>query len=114
MFQDSGSAGGPDGEYAVDSDVIVFLVTYIFLCTVVLLNVVIAVLLDEFIAFIAQEKQAVLRQHEAELEKMRVYGCLDPLTKTLIAFNDEPDLMNKIDTIYQRLDNDDSGGWVSV
>ena len=46
--------------------------------------VVVAVLLDEFISFIAREKEAAERLRAAELEKMRITGCLDPLTKTLV------------------------------
>ena len=65
---------------------------------------------DEFICFIASEKERLAREKEAELEKLRISGCLDPLTKTLIAFDDTEDLHLKIDGIYRRLDNDDSGG----
>ena len=34
----------------------------------------------------------------------------DPLTKSLISFDDDKDLNAKIDSIYQRLDDDMSGG----
>lgn len=34
------------------------------------------------------------------------------LTKTLVAFNDTEDFPNKMDEIYQRLDDDDSSGLV--
>jgi hypothetical protein len=72
--------------------------------------VVVAVLLDEFICFIAREKEEAERLRAAELEKMRITGCLDPLTKTLVTFDDAEDLRKKIDDIYRRLDDDDSGG----
>ena len=52
---------------------------------------------DEFICFIASEKERLAREKEAELEKLRITGCLDPLTKTLIAFDDTQDLHLKID-----------------
>ena len=41
---------------------------------------------------------------------MLVSGCLDPLTKELITFEDNDDLQQKIDTIYSKLDEDGSGG----
>jgi hypothetical protein len=50
--------------------------------------VVVAVLLDEFISFIAREKEEAERLRAAELEKMRITGCLDPLTKTLVTLRE--------------------------
>ena len=101
-----------DDESEVDLDVFLFFVSYVFIAPVVLLNVVVDVLLDEFIKFIAQEKEGERRLKEIENEKKRIVGCLDPLTKTLVTFEDTEDLMNKIDDIYLRLDEDDSGGLV--
>ena len=46
----------------------------------------------------------------AEIERRKVAGCLDPLTKDLITFTDEEDLAAKIDRLYDKLDEDDSGG----
>jgi hypothetical protein len=136
--QVTGKSGG------IAADVAIFFVSYIFLCSVIMLNVVVAVLLDEFVSYIAREKDRKYREHQAELEKvsrprppflflapllhpflhlsgslyrrkaetdkavsvvvvvyvqMRITGCLDPLTKTLIDFDDEQDLVNKIDSI---------------
>jgi voltage-gated sodium channel len=96
-------------ENKVDVDVFLFFVSYVFIAPVILLNVVVAVLLDEFIKFIAEEKEGERRLKEIENEKKRIVGCLDPLTKTLVTFEDTEDLMNKIDEIYLRLDEDDSG-----
>ena len=45
-----------------------------------------------------------------EREKRKVHGCLDPLTRSLVTFEDEEDLVNKIEDIYMKLDMDDSGG----
>ncbi len=47
--------------------------------------------------------------HE-ELDKRKVKGCLDPLTKELITFEDNDDLELKINAIYNKLDEDGSGG----
>ena len=98
-----------EAEY-IDIDVALFFVRYIFIAGIVLFNVVVAVLLDEFIKFIGFEKDREAAEREAELEKMRVTGCLDPLTKTLVLFEDENDLISRIHAIYNRLDVDDSGG----
>jgi hypothetical protein len=40
----------------------------------------------------------------------QVHGCLDPLTRSLVTFEDEEDLVSKIEEIYMKLDMDDSGG----
>ena len=69
----------------IDMDVALFFVSYIFIAGIVLFNVVVAVLLDEFIKFIGVEKDREAAEREAELEKMRVTGCLDPLTRTLFS-----------------------------
>ena len=63
--------------------------SYIFIAGIVLFNVVVAVLLGEFIKFIGFEKDREAAEREAELDKMRVTGCLDPSTRTLIACNGE-------------------------
>ena len=65
---------------------------------------------DEFITFIANEKRNVEIMREAERQQRRVTGCLDQLTQTLAAFDDEQDLIAKIDEVYHRLDVDNSGG----
>ena len=40
----------------------------------------------------------------------KITGVLDPLTDTLVNFEDETDLEANIDEIYRRLDADGSGG----
>ena len=40
----------------------------------------------------------------------KVQGTLDPITKELIAFDDDEDLQAKIDIMYNRLDVDHDGG----
>ena len=94
----------------IDLSVAIFFVSYIFIAGIVLFNVVVAVLLDEFIKFLSLEKDREAATREAELEKMRVTGCLDPLTKTLVLFEDQKELESMIHGIYHRLDTDDSGG----
>ena len=45
-----------------------------------------------------------------ELERRKATGCLDPLTKSLETFQDEEDLVAKINALYAKLDEDGSGG----
>jgi hypothetical protein len=94
----------------IDFDVSVFFVSYIFLAGIVLFNVVVAVLLDEFLKYIQIEKEAELKDREEALSKSQISGCLDELTKTLALFRDEEDLQYKINELYSSLDTDDSGG----
>lgn len=93
-----------------DHLVALFFITYLFIATIVLLNVVVAVLLDEFISAVTREKEEKERLMAIEERKKKVTGILDPLTKTLKNFEDESDLINKIDEMYARLDVDGSGG----
>jgi len=95
--------------HSIDLDVAMFFVSYIFIAGIVLFNVVVAVLLDEFIKFIGEEKAREEAARDAIRQKGRLSGCLDPLTKTLVLFEDEDDLRRKIHKIFIHLDNDDSG-----
>ena len=67
-------------------------------------------LLDEFINHVTREKANIARAEAIEAEKRKVKGCLDPLTKDLVTFEDDEDLARKIDDMYSRLDEDESGG----
>ena len=55
-------------------------------------------------------KEEADRKRHHEQQKRKVHGCLDPLTKDIITFEDEEDLEAKIRKIYRQLDEDDSGG----
>eukprot|EP00960_Hanusia_phi_P077848 768748-Hanusia_phi.AAC.3 len=83
-------------------------------CRLVLTNIVVAVLLDEFIAYVSREKEQIEskkeQEREAEWMEKKVTGVLDPLTHSLTHFNDNEDLTNKIKTTFDRLDVDKSGG----
>ncbi|MGB1600812.1 MAG: ion transporter, partial [Promethearchaeia archaeon] len=87
-----------------------FFISYILICSVMLLNVVIAVLLDEFISSVTREREEEQRLAEIEINKRKVVGPLDPLTKDLITFEDEGDLSKKVAYLYHKLDEDASGG----
>ena len=66
--------------------------------------------LDEFISSVARAKEA--EEHAAAIENMKkkITGILDPITSGLTSFDDEDDLVARIDEIYMRLDTDGSGG----
>ena len=93
-----------------DADVALFFVSFILIGSVMLLNVVVAILLDEFIATVTRAKEAEDRMVTFELEKRKVKGCLDQLTRSLITFEDQHDLHSKIGELYEHLDEDGSGG----
>eukprot|EP00961_Rhodomonas_salina_P089110 1198427-Rhodomonas_salina.2 len=72
------------------------------------MNVVIAVLLDEFITSVAKDKaEERMKKEDDEASEVAV---LDPLLASLVAFNTSKDLSDRIKAIYQVLDSDESGG----
>ena len=83
--------------------------SYILINSIMLLNVVVAVLLDEFISSVEREKQKERRIHDHEISKRKITGCQDPLTSELITFVDDEDLQERIDIIWTRLDFDNDG-----
>eukprot|EP00960_Hanusia_phi_P048655 759075-Hanusia_phi.AAC.3 len=99
---------------STDYGIAIFFVSYVLIAGVFLINVVVAVLLDEFISSIQRRKQAMLREHEELEEKRkdakRAKGVLDPLTSHLANFVNDTDLSLKIKQTYERLDQDGSGG----
>jgi len=96
----------------VDADPAVsfFFISYILMNSVIVLNVVVAVLLDEFISSVTREKEEKERQRQEELNRRKASGVLDPLMQTMLTFEDEADLVAKIDSIYLKMDEDESGG----
>ena len=74
-----------------------FFVTYITFASIVLLNVIIAVLLDEFAGFVAAEQRDAGLKMISKQRITSVLGVLDPLLKTLTSFVDDRDLTLKID-----------------
>eukprot|EP00960_Hanusia_phi_P006656 190222-Hanusia_phi.AAC.8 len=91
-----------------------FFVSYVLIAGVFLINVVVAVLLDEFISSIQAEKAQIeaanREQDEKEKELRRSKSVLDPLSSHLSLFVNERDLMQRISETYERLDKDGSGG----
>ena len=111
MFADPTVGDDPvTGAKITDPSVAFFFVSYSFIGRVILLSVVVAVLLDEFIVSVAREKELVEREVEKENAKMHITGFLDTITCQLKTFDSRENLMQRIDKIYQKLDADDSGG----
>jgi voltage-gated sodium channel len=97
-------------EGKTESDVAFYFVSYILIVAIGLLNVVVAVLLDAFQNHVRRMHEKMEEARLLEEEKRKVHGCLDPLTKGLCTFEDEADLTSRIDEIYSKLDEDESGG----
>jgi voltage-gated sodium channel len=121
MFQilsfDSWASGISRGLFSVegggngftDPKIALFFVSYILVNSIMLLNLVVAVLLDEFITSVEMQKEAAHRREEMEINKRKVVGCLDPLTSEIITFVDGNDLLDRIDIIWAKLDFDNDG-----
>eukprot|EP00960_Hanusia_phi_P027779 747010-Hanusia_phi.AAC.1 len=99
---------------STDFGIAFFLFSYVLIAGVVLINVVVAVLLDEFISSIQREKQEIEMQAKIEEDKRKALtrsnGILDPLSSHLARFVTERDLTKSISETFDRLDNDASGG----
>jgi hypothetical protein len=90
--------------------VALFFISYILVGNVLLLNCVVAVLLDEFLANVQRGKDHAAELAQAEAEKQRITGVLDPITRTLTEYQDLEDLLEKMDAVYEHIDSDNSGG----
>ena len=77
-------------EQTTNRSISTFFVTYVIIAGVILMNVVVAVLLDEFIECITEEKEhnAALKKAKDEqaFESMRVYGYMDPILRNMCRF----------------------------
>lgn len=72
----------------------------------VLLNVVVAVLLDQFISAMIRQGEEEKQRAMEEQARQRLSGVVDPLTRTLMSFEDDDDLNSRIDQVYDKLDVD--------
>ena len=73
------------------------------------MNVVVAVLCDEFVQQVTRAKEEEERLELLEQDKRKVKGCLDMMTKGFTTFEDMQDLETKINSLYEQLDEDGSG-----
>jgi len=87
-----------------------FFVCIVLICGLVLTNVVVAVLLDEFIKAVQDEKQKLAEAAMVEASHAFEHkGPLDRLLAPLTHFNDHQDLRNKISSLFHSFDVNDSG-----
>lgn len=89
-----------------------FFLSYILIANMVLVNIVVAVLLDNFITSVSNEKaEEKKRLRETELKKKpKVTGVLDPVLSGLSQFSGPVDLTKRIQSLYKFVDIDDNGG----
>ena len=98
MFEADPDTGVPQ----TDSAIALFFVSYIVIGNIMFLNVVIAVLLDEFISSVQRDKEAASVVLESENAKRRITGVLDPITAQLTAFDSRENLCDRIQDLYSR------------
>eukprot|EP00960_Hanusia_phi_P036916 752595-Hanusia_phi.AAC.2 len=107
---------GPDNKERgnLNRRVALFSISYIMITTIVLVNIVVAVLLDEFTASVTREKEEqemqLKEQRELEAKASRISGVLDPLLRNISSFNDSLDLSRRISHLFDKFDNDKYGG----
>jgi len=99
-----------NGVPQTEPSVTFFFVSYYVIANIVLMNVVVAVLLDEFISSVGREKDAAALIMELENAKRRITGVLDPITMQLTGFESKENLGERVDELYTQLDRDGSGG----
>lgn len=64
----------------------------------------------QFVLSVQQAKEEEEKRVNSEKDRRKLKNTLDPITRSLLTFEDEDDLDHKIDSIFQRLDEDESGG----
>ena len=90
-----------------------FFTSYMLIVGIMLMNIVVAVLLDEFISSVEHEKASTEASRLHALAKdSELFDCgpLDPLMKSLSNFKDRDELSKRIFKLWERFDLDESGG----
>ena len=99
-------AAGPD---RLDGASAAFFISFIVIVGWVLLQVVVAVLLDNFTAAAAQEKERMAREKSKYDGRTAQVHAIDPLLAALAHFDTSEDLAHRIELLFNCLDTDDSG-----
>jgi hypothetical protein len=91
--------------------VAMFFVSYMLIVGTILVQIVVAVLLDEFMNCVAKEKEEMkAAQNAAEnAHKRPIPGPLDPLLETMLDYTTTEDLNDKIDFCFSKLDLSENG-----
>ena len=90
----------------VDPLVVGFFVSYILLAGYFLLNIIVAVLLDEFVRSVESERSEIAKALAIEKAKgtQQYQGALDPVLTLLFRYDTSVDLTEKINGLYEFLD----------
>jgi hypothetical protein len=85
-----------------------FFASFVLVVGIVLMNVVIACLLDKFITTMADEKEeaARLEKEEEESHESKPSGPFDPLMRQLLTYTSPEDLDRKLREITDKIDID--------
>jgi len=98
----------------MDSGAVVFFASYLIIVSLILVNVVLAGLIEEFIKSVALEQANDAKQAES-LRMDSVYGekkhvvVLEPLLEALAAADSATELRRKIEDLFHFLDSEESG-----
>lgn len=99
----------PDGPWApVEWLSIVFFVSYIIVAGYFLLNIVVAVLLDEFVNSVTEEREEMAKAKDSGSRVFAV-NHLDPLMLSFSTFQSHTDLRKRFQSIFRLLDSDSAG-----
>ena len=85
-----------DGTYANDAGAILFFTSYYILVSLIVMNIVVAILLDEFVTNVQAEDQQ--RAENKRIEALN--GPLDPLLEALTSFRTRGELNKQIHNLY--------------
>jgi len=86
-----------------------FFLSYILIVMIVLVNIVLAVLLDEFLKTAEQNKLEMATAKQAQDHAGGMFGPLDPVLHHLAAFQSSEDLSVRIESLFSLLDQDGGG-----
>ena len=102
-------ADDPDGE-KLDIGTACFFVSFVVIVAWTLLQVVVAVLLDNFTQAADQEKQRKAAAKAKDEGRTPIVYAIDPLLSALAHFDTSEDLSKRINLLFRVLDDNDSDG----
>jgi voltage-gated sodium channel len=88
----------PVGGY--DAATAIFFLSYIIIVSWIIVNVVLAVLLDEFLKSSAVEKANITAEQQTFEDLAEIRGPLDPLMRNLSVFRNSDDLYSRISSVF--------------
>ena len=105
-----GKSSGKEAQGRQSALPAVFLVSYVLLCGLVLINVVVAVMLESFLSVMLRERAEIRRQDVIEHDpRMGENHTIDPLLKTLTKFRSAADLEDQIDLVFATINERHNG-----